>query len=349
MKEKISLLSILTNALLAGGKIIIGFFSHSSAILAEGLHSLMDVFSSVVGYIGIKLAQKPEDKEHPYGHYKFEVIAGLFITLFLFTTGLGIIYEAYQKVLAPSQAKLPLLAFGIMFFSVLVNETMSRLEIYFGKKENSVVLLANGTHDRIDVYTSLAIFIGLFLTPYWIYLDPLLAFLVGCYIIKESLSLGKETMDSLLDVSAGSEIEEQIKSLIQKEKVEINSLKTQKKGSSTTANLEITLPKNLTVEEATTISEKLRKKLMQEVESLVYVAIQIKSHAMETSFYQPSIGRGFGWQRQGKFKTKIENAQGQGPEGFCVCPQCNYKVAHQSGTPCSTLQCPHCHINLTRK
>jgi hypothetical protein len=161
--------------------------------------------------------------------------------------------------------------------------------------------------------------------------------------------LGKEAMDSLLDVSADSKIEEQIKSIVQKENIEIESLKTQKKGSSVTANLEINLPKNLTVESATAISEKLRKTLMQKIESLVYVAIQIKSHSLETSFYQPTFGRGFGWQRQGKFKNNIENAQGQWPEGFCVCPQCNYKTAHQSGTPCSTLQCPHCHINLIRK
>ncbi len=349
IKEKVAITSVLANTLLAGGKIIIGLIAHSSAILAEGLHSLMDIFSSIIGYMGIKLAQKPEDKEHPYGHYKFEVIAGLFITLFLFGTGIGIIYEAYQKALAPSQMKLPLLAFGIMFISVLVNETMSRLEIYFGKKENSIVLLANGTHDRVDVYTSLAIFVGLFLTPYWIYLDPFLAFLVGCYIIKESVSLAKETMGSLLDVSADSTIEEQIKTIAKKENISITSLKTQKKGSSNTANLEITLPSSLKVSEATTISENLRKTLIQKVPNLIYVAIQIKSHDVETNFYQPAFGQGFGWQRQGRFKNSQKEAQGQGPDGLCVCPQCGYKTPHQTGTPCSTLECPQCHLNLERK
>ncbi|PIP17963.1 MAG: hypothetical protein COX43_01425, partial [Parcubacteria group bacterium CG23_combo_of_CG06-09_8_20_14_all_35_9] len=79
------------------GKIAVGIVSSSAAILAEGLHSFMDIFSSAVGYIGIKISAKPEDKKHPYGHYKFEVLAGFFITLILLGTGAGIIYESYQK------------------------------------------------------------------------------------------------------------------------------------------------------------------------------------------------------------------------------------------------------------
>jgi len=208
MKEKIAVISILTNIVLAGGKVTIGIFSNSAAVLAEGIHSFMDIFSSTIGYIGIKISKKPEDQKHPYGHYKFEVLAGFFITLILFGTGAGIIYEAYQKFLNPSLIEMPVLAFGVMIFSVLINEIMARLKIHFGKKENSMALLSDGFHSRVDVFTSLAVFAGLFLTKYWIYTDSILAVLVGLYIIKESFSLGKEAVDSLLDVSAGPEIEE---------------------------------------------------------------------------------------------------------------------------------------------
>jgi len=349
MKGKVSVISILANIVLAGGKISIGVFSNSAAVLAEGFHSFMDIFSSAIGYLGIKISKKPEDQEHPYGHYKFEVLAGFFITLILFGTGAWIIYEAYQKFLNPSLIKIPVLAFGIMLFSALVNEIMARLKIHFGKKENSVALLSDAFHSRIDVFTSLAVFAGLFLTKYWLYTDSALAFLIGLYIIKESFSLGKEAVDSLLDVSAGPEIEEKIKSIAKKEDIEIDSLKTQKKGPVITANLEIKLPSNLRVEEATKISEGLREKLMKEVENLSYVAIQIKSHEAETEFYRPAFGRGFGWQRRGRFKGEIEEARGQGPGGYCVCSKCGYKIPHQRGIPCSTLQCPNCKINLERK
>ncbi len=226
---------------------------------------------------------------------------------------------------------------------------MARLKIYFGKKENSISLLSDGVHSRIDVYVSLAVFIGLFLTKYWIYADSFLALLIGIYIIKESFSLGREAIDSLLDVSAGEEIEKKIKSIIKTKNIEISSLKTQKKGSALTANLEIKLSSNLSVEEATKISNNLREKLINEIESLQYVVIQIKSHEVETGFYKPVFGKGFGWQKQGRFKDEIEEAAGKGPSGYCVCSKCGYKISHQRGIPCSDLECPKCHIKLIRE
>jgi len=349
MKEKVAIISILVNIILSIGKITAGIRANSAAVLAEGIHSLMDILSSAIGYLGIKIAKKPEDQRHPYGHYKFEVLAGFFITLILFGTGAGIIYEAYQKFLSPSLTKLSFTAFAVMLFSALVNEGMARLKIHYGKRENSVSLLSDGVHSRVDVLASLAVFGGLFLTRYWIYTDALLAFFIGLYIIKESFSLDREATDSLLDVSAGPEIEEKIRLIAKEQNIEIDSLKTQKKGSAITANLEITLPSNLKVEEATKISENLRKKLTEEIKSLSYISIQIKSHEIETGFYKPAFGQSFGWQKRGKFKGKIDEAIGGGPGGYCVCPKCGYKIAHQRGIPCSTLKCPSCNINLERK
>jgi len=349
MKEKVAGISILANAVLAGSKITVGIFSNSVAILAAGIDSFMDIFTSIISYAGIKISKKPSDKEHPYGHHKFEVLTGIIITIILSLTGIGIIYKAYQDFINPETIKISYLAFGVMIFSVIVNEIMARLKIHFGKKENSISLLSDGFHSRIDVYTSLAILLGLFLVKYWIYADSLLAMLVGFYIIKGSFSLGKEAMDSLLDVSAGDEIEGKIRSIAQVQNIEISSLKTQKKGSAITANIEIKLPNDLNVERATKISKELRKKLIKEIETLQYVAIQIISHAVETGFYKPDFGKSFGWQRQGKFKKEINKADSKGPEGDCSCPKCDYKEPHQRGVPCSKLKCPNCNINLERK
>jgi len=349
MKEKVAAISILVNAVLAGGKITVGVFLNSAASLAEGVHSFMDILSSAIGYVGIKISQKPSDQKHPYGHYKFEVLAGTIITLILFVTGVGIIYEAYQNFLDPEKIKIGYLAFGIMIFSAVVNEIMARIKIHFGKKENSISLLSDGIHSRIDVYISLAVLVGLFFTKYWIYSDSLLALLIGIYIIKESFSLGKEAVDCLLDVSAGEEIEEKIESIAKTDNIEVSSLKTQKKGSAITANLEIKLSSNLSVEEATKISNSLREKLIREIENLQYVVIQIISHEMETGFYKPDFGRSFGWQRQGRFKGEVKEAVGKGPSGYCVCSECDYKIPHQRGIPCSSLKCPTCNTNLKRE
>ena len=265
------------------------------------------------------------------------------------TTGLGVVYNAYRNFLEPEKLQISYLGFSIMFLSAVINYITSKIKIYYGKKESSLTLLADGSHDKADVLASTAVFLGLIFSKYWIYTDSLLAFLIGLYIVKESFFLGKEAIDSLLDVSAGEEIEEKIKLIAKKENIEIDSLKTQKKGSAITANLEIKLPNNLKVEDAAKISENLREKLIKEIENLFYVAIQIKSHEVETGFYKPAFGQGFGWQKRGKFRKELPKAEGRGPNGECFCLKCGYSIPHQRGVPCSSLKCPQCDINLERK
>ncbi|MFC1629753.1 cation diffusion facilitator family transporter [Patescibacteria group bacterium] len=349
MKEKVAAISISANVILAAGKLIAGFVTGSGAVFAEGLHSGMDILSSAISFVGIKIAKKPVDKRHPYGHYKFEVMAGFIITIILFLTGLFIIIESISDFRDPSLVSIGYLALGIMLASAVINEIMARLKIHYGKKENSVSLLSDGAHSRVDVYVSLAVLAGLFLTKYWVYTDSVLALLIGLYIIKESFSLGKEAVNSLLDVSAGEETEKEISSIVKAQNVEIDSLKTQKKGSAVTANLEINLPSDLSVEEATKISNNLREKLIKGIGNLEYVAIQITSHELETGFYKPDFGRGFGWQRKGRFRSKVKEAVGEGPGGYCLCEKCNHKTPHQRAVPCSNLKCPTCNINLKRE
>jgi len=357
MKEKIAGLAVFANLLLAIGKLIVGFLAGATSVFAEGIHSAMDVLSSGIGFIGIKLSKKPVDKKHPYGHYKFEVLSGLIITIILFLTGAFIIYNSFREFQNPSPINIGYLALGIMIISAIINEVMARLKINYGKKENSISLLSDGIHSRIDVYTSIAVLIGLLIVKFlgFIYADSILALLIGVYILKESFSLGREATDSLLDVSAGEEIEKKIKEIIKKEKIEISDLRTQKKGSVVTANLEIELPNKINVEEATKISNSLKENLIKNIEQLEYVAIQIKSHDVTDSYFKPKdfvskiTGRGFGWQRKGKFKDSIKEAQGKGPEGYCTCKKCGYRIKHERGVPCSTIKCLKCGVNLTRE
>ncbi len=356
MKEKIAGIAVFANLLLAIGKLIVGFLAGATSIFAEGIHSGMDVLSSGIGLIGIKLAKKPVDKKHPYGHYKFEVLSGLIITIILFLTGGFIVYDSFRGFQNPSVINIGYLALGIMIISAVINEIMARLKIYYGKKENSISLLSDGIHSRIDVYTSIAVLVGLLIVKFlgFVYADSLLALLIGLYIIKESFSLGKEATDSLLDVSAGEEIEEKIREIGIQNKIEISDIKTQKKGSAVVANLEIKLPNKISVKEASDISNVLKESLIKKIEPLEYVAIQIKSHDVTDSYFKPKdfvskiTGKGFGWQRKGRFKDTIKEAQGKGPEGYCICPKCNYKIKHERGVPCSTIKCPKCKIKLTR-
>jgi cation diffusion facilitator family transporter len=354
-KEKVSVIAVIANLVLALSKITIGLISKSSAVFAAGIDSVIDIISSVLSFLGIRAAKKPADKKHPYGHYKFEVLSGLIITIILFGTGLWILYKSYQGFINPKFTDISYLAVGVMAFSAIVNEIMARIKIHYGKKEQSISLLSDGVHSRVDMISSLVIFVGLFTTPIFRYSDPLLTLLIGLYIIKEAFRLGKEATDSLLDVTAGEKIENKIKEIIKGLNIDLSELKTQKKGSAITANMMIKLAKSLSVEEANEISSNLKKKLIDDISNLQYVAIQISSHDVENSYYQPTdvipgikIGKGFGWQRKGKFMEKIPEAKGKGPGGKCICAKCGYETEHQRGVPCSTIKCLKCGSPMTR-
>ena len=236
MKEKIATTSVFVNIVLFLGKVIIGFLTNSTAVLAEGIDSGTDILSSLISRFGIHISKKPVDKEHPYGHYKFEVLSGLFITIILFFTGVSIIYKAYQNFQNPTEIYVGYLSLGVMAVTAIINEIMARLKIKYGKKENSVSLISDGFHSRIDVWRSVAVFFGLILSNYYPQADQIIAGIVGLYIIKESFHLGNEATDSLLDVSAYQEDEKEIKKIIESKNVQLTNLKTQKKGSIITAD-----------------------------------------------------------------------------------------------------------------
>jgi divalent metal cation (Fe/Co/Zn/Cd) transporter len=226
---------------------------------------------------------------------------------------------------------------------------MARLKIKYGKEENSVSLISDGLHSRIDVWRSVAVFFGLILTNYYPLADQIIAGVVGLYIIKESFHLGREATDSLLDISADEEDENRIKKIIEKKNVQLTDLKTQKKGSIITADLKVKLSPDIKVKEATQIINKLEQELIEEIDKLEFVSIQIDSKEIDfsTSYFkskEPILrgSAGFGW------RSNKEDGEGKGPEGDCVCPDCDYKQAHKRGTPCSKIKCPECGSYLKR-
>ncbi len=346
MEKKIlvSVISVITNVILSLGKIFIGLISKSSAILADGINSGTDIISSLISFIGIKAAEKPGDKKHPYGYGKAELVSGLLITVIIFISALYIIYEAIQGFFTQSQVKITLIAFTIMGFSTLINGIMSYVKVYYGKKYNSPSLISDGMHSKIDLLVSLTIFAGLFFVRFYGKIDSAIALVVGLYILKESINLGKETTDSLIGVSASEEIENKIKEIVKKNNIRLKELKTQKFGNKTFAEIEINLPSRVKVEKAVDFTNKLKKQLKEKIEELEYISIKIASLNIRTGYYLPGFGKGFRWEKQEK-----SNEQGKGPTGNCICDKCGYKIKHQRGKPCSELKCPKCKINLKRE
>ena len=341
-KEGVTILSLIVNVFLASAKLFIGLLSMSSAIIAEGIHSGMDIVTSGISYIGIRAGKKPKDREHPYGHYKSESISGFVITIVLFISALYIIYEAVLDFLGPKTLEVSYLMLVLMAVSAFVNLLMSSLKMKYGKKHESMALIADASHSRMDVFTSAGVFAGLVFSVYWVYADSLIAILIGLYILRGSIKLGKKTTDSLLGVSAGREVENRIREIADGFKVEISDIRTQKLGAEIFAELIVKLESKLKVEDATAITKGLEKRLMESVPGLKYVVIQIESHDVRESYYKRRIGSGMRWRGS-------MGGVGMGPGGECICPECGNKVPHQRGIPCFKRKCKKCGSMMIRK
>ena len=279
-QQTVSLLAILVNLLLTAGKILLGLAFNLTALLAEGIHSGLDIVSSIVAFLGIKSAQKPVDKEHPYGHYRAESLAGFIVVILLVGSAVWILYEGIIRLVYPEQAFLSIWAIILMAASAVINEVMARLKFAIGTKFSSPALIADGEHSRADVISSIGVLIGILLIKFWTGADALVAILVGLYILYEAYKLGQQITDSLLDV-ADQNVEGQIRKIAQEQNLEISELKSRKLGPATLADLKIKLDPRLKIEEATRLTDKLQEALLSGIGKLKSINITVESHEFQ--------------------------------------------------------------------
>jgi cation diffusion facilitator family transporter len=290
--ETVSLISVFSNIILGLLKIVFGIFANSIALIADGLHSGLDVVFSFVTFLGMRTAKKPEDSKHPYGYLKAESLAGFFITILLGITGLWIVFEAIKRFLGKTPTFFSLQTIIVIIFCIVLQEALARVKFLYGKKFQSLALIADAKHSRADVFSSIGVLIGLFLVKYFSLADAIVALGVGSYILFETFSIGREITDSLLDV-ANKDVEEKIKTICNLHKIEIADLKTRKIGAYNFAELKIKLPPKLKVEEVGKITKKLEEKLLESIPELKYVVISIEPYDMKRSVVVGFLGRRF--------------------------------------------------------
>ena len=289
-KESISISSTLVNLLLAILKLGVGFLIKSAALVADGIHSGLDIVSSAVTFFGIKAAKKPADIKHPYGHYRWETITGLAVTGLLLISALWIIYEGVIGILKQETLQIGLLAIFVIIVSIVANEIMARLKFFVGKKTNSLALIADAQHSRADAISSIGVLIGLILARFFLWADGITAILIGCYIIFQTWLIFKEVIDNLLDI-ANPEVEKQIREICQQQEIELLDLKTRQIGPQNFAELKIGLARDWKMRKVEEVTHNLENLLRQKIFSLSFVVIQVETHDLKRGYIKSKIGQ----------------------------------------------------------
>ena len=189
------LVGIVCNVGLAGSKLAVGKLAGSMSITADGLNNLSDAASSIVTLTGFKLAEKPADKEHPYGHARFEYLASLTVAVMILFIGFELAKSSVEKVLHPVAVEFSLLSMIVLIASILVKAEMMIFNTRMGKKIDSTTLLATAADSRNDVLTTTAVLIAALVehATGW-KVDGIMGILVAVFILWSGIGLARDTI-----------------------------------------------------------------------------------------------------------------------------------------------------------
>lgn len=275
IKEKTAGLSILSNISLIIIKLIVGVFSGSVSIISEAIHSTMDLLAAVIAFFSVRISDNPPDKEHPYGHGKFENISGVIEGLLILVASFWIIEEAIKKII--SQQPIDSIGWGIavMFISSIVNFFVSKKLYKVAQSTHSIALEADALHLKVDVYTSMGVAIGLgfiwlselVLSKPLFILDPIIAILVALLILRESFILIKKAFSPLVDIGFNLEDTEKIIQIISKYNLTYHNLRTRIAGNYRFIDFHLEFNPSTTLKEAQEVRKKIKADLQSSFEN----------------------------------------------------------------------------------
>lgn len=207
-------LAIIGNVVLFVVKYWAGIVSGSIALMADAWHTLSDSISSVVLVLGAKLASKKPDKDHPFGHGRWELVSSIVIALLLVLIAVGFIRESVTELKERGSANFGILAIVVTAISVLTKEAMAQYAFFLARKTGSSSIRADGWHHRTDALSSLIILIGILLKDHFWWIDGVLGLIVSLMLIYAAYNIMMEAVNKILGEEAGEELEGEIRQII---------------------------------------------------------------------------------------------------------------------------------------
>ncbi len=263
-KENVAKLSIFSISLLVVMKVVASIMTGSIGIRADALHSIIDLSGAVIGYIGIRIAGKPPDERHAFGHSKAENIAGVVIAGLIFVAAGTIVYEAIKRLIAGGTVELVTLGIYITAAAIVINMTVSWYALRVARSTDSIALEATARDMFADVLSSCAVLAGLILVGLTglNILDPIVALLVAILITRTAYLTMKKSFSGLMDARLPKAEEAEIKSCLREhagQLVGFHELRTRKAGNQRYIDLHLVMPKTTSVKEAHRVCDHLEQ------------------------------------------------------------------------------------------
>ncbi|MGN0679676.1 MAG: cation diffusion facilitator family transporter [Oscillospiraceae bacterium] len=279
--NKVAFVTIIENAALSLLKLFAGLFAHSSAMVSDAIHSASDVFSTIVVLIGIKLASKEPDKEHPYGHERLECVAAILLSVVLFITGLGIGIKAFNNIISGNYSELEapgLLALIAAIVSIAAKEGMYWYTRHYAKKIDSSALMADAWHHRSDAFSSIGALVGIAGARLGFpIMDSIASLVIFVFIAKAAFDIFMDAMNKMVDHSCDEETEKAIYDCVManEQVMGIDLLHTRVFGNKIYVDVEIQADGSYTLREAHDIAEVVHDNIEQTFPKVKHIMVHV--------------------------------------------------------------------------
>jgi cation diffusion facilitator family transporter len=276
--KKVLLITLFLNLSVSFAKIIYGWLTNSIAIYSDGFHSLFDGISNIGGLIALSIASHPPDREHPYGHRKFETVFSIFIGVLMSFTAIEIIRNVYEYFVEAKKPQTDEKAFIVLIGTLMVNIFVSIYEKKKGKELKSEFLIADSAHTKVDIYITIGVIISVIIAKItdFTFIDPIAGLIVGVFVAREAIIIIKESANILADRTAIDD--KKIISVVETcNEVEVcKDVRTRGTVGQIFVDLKILVNPSISVSEAHDIAGKVEELIKTEFPDVVDVVVHVE-------------------------------------------------------------------------
>lgn len=278
---------LISNVFLTVIKIVVGILFHSQVLIADGVHNAGDVVASLAALSSMKIAHRPADEDHPYGHGKAEVIAAGMVGLILAISALVIAYqsiECFFRVVSDVHV----VAFMAAIISVFWKLSLYQFSMRIGRKANSKSLIATAYDHLADVYASLAAVFGiglaligdLYQIPFLRYGDPFSGIIVSVLVLKLALKIGQESIATLMEKNLDEEKIQSYFSIINsvQEVKRVDQIRAREHGYYVMMDVRVSIPANFSIQEGHDVCKKIKQRIMDQDKDVQEVLIHLNPY-----------------------------------------------------------------------